>query len=98
MTLEYTTCPHCGCRCEDPEYCAACGKLFYQEIGCSRKMSPFDLLRSGLSSIVQCSRKRMAQNNEQERHCLDKGTELIEQDFCPTWSGLSSNVYNDDNK
>lgn len=32
MTLEYTVCPHCGCRCEDPEYCAACGKLFDDDL------------------------------------------------------------------
>ncbi len=50
MTLEYAVCPHCGCRCEDDEYCAACGKLFHEDTVPTGNVSIFGLLGSGLRS------------------------------------------------
>jgi hypothetical protein len=51
MTLEYAVCPHCGCRCEDDEYCAACGKLFHEDVA-TRNVSFLGFLGSGLRSVV----------------------------------------------
>ena len=50
MALDYTTCPHCGCSCEDDEYCAACGKLFHEDTVPTGNVSIFGLLESGLRS------------------------------------------------
>ena len=47
MTLDYAVCPHCGCRCEDDEYCAACGRMFEEDapvVYC--KVSFLDLAQS----------------------------------------------------
>lgn len=51
MTLEYTVCPYCGCRSEDDEYCAACGKLFHEDPTPNRNVSIFGVLESGLRSV-----------------------------------------------
>ncbi len=51
MTLEYAVCPHCGCRCEDDEYCAACGKLFHEDTVPASNVSLLGLLGSGLRSV-----------------------------------------------
>lgn len=98
MTLDYTVCPHCGCRCEDPEYCAACGKLFHEDVASGSNASLLEILGSGLRSIAKGSGKQIAQSQKDSIHSLDLGAELIEQDFCPTWSTLSSNINNDDDK
>ncbi len=98
MTLEHIACPHCGCLCEDDEYCAACGKLFHEDMVSGSEASLCEILSRSLRSLTNGSRKQIDQTKGSRSHCLDKGAELIEQDFCPTWSALSSNIYNDDNK
>ncbi len=52
MNLDYTSCPHCGCQCEDDEYCAACGKLFDEDMVPTRSASLLGALGSGLRSVI----------------------------------------------
>lgn len=52
MNLDYVVCPHCGCRCEDDEYCAACGNLFHDDPIPSRDVSILGALGSGLRSVI----------------------------------------------
>lgn len=52
MTLEYAVCPHCGCQCEDSEYCAACGKLFDDDPIVTSKVSFLGFLGRGMRSII----------------------------------------------
>lgn len=98
MSLEYAVCPHCGCRCEDDDYCAACGKLFHEDVASGSNASLLKILGRGLRSFAKGSGKQIDQTQKHSIHSLDKGSELIEQDFCPTWSTISSNIYNDDDK
>lgn len=51
MTFDYAVCPHCGCHCEDDEYCAACGQMFHDEEVPTRNVSLSGLLGSGLRSL-----------------------------------------------
>ena len=53
MTLEFAVCPHCGCRCEDDEYCAACGKLFHEDTVPARDVSFLEIIGSGLRSVAK---------------------------------------------
>ncbi len=64
MTLEYAVCPHCGCRCEDDEYCVACGKLFNDDPIPSRKVSLLEALGSGFQSISRNIRSDLRDNGE----------------------------------
>ena len=52
MNLEYAVCPHCGCHCEDDEYCAACGKLFHEDTVPIRNDSLLRVLGKGLCSVI----------------------------------------------
>ena len=84
MTLEYAVCPHCGCRCEDDEYCAACGKLFDEDLIPNRNVSLLGVLGTGLCSLSKSIRP------------AEEGDFEIEEDleFDSSWSCLSSNVHN----
>ncbi|MBM9514075.1 hypothetical protein [Desulfogranum marinum] len=85
MTFDYAVCPHCGCHCEDDEYCAACGKLFHDEEVPTRNVSLLGLLGSGLRSVIKKKRSDdyvYAQDNDV---VLD-----------PEYSSLSCNVFNED--
>lgn len=90
MTLEYAVCPHCGCRCEDDEYCAACGKLFHEDTVPARKVSFLGLLGNGVRSISKNFRSNVQDNGEND-FSLDQDSDL---DFDASWSSLSSNLYN----
>ncbi len=84
MTLDYAVCPHCGCRCEDHEYCAACGKLFHEEDHVAvRNVSIVGLLGSGLRSLFDTKNKGVLRDDEQDH------------DYDPSWSILSSNIYHE---
>jgi len=50
MAFEYVVCPHCGCRGEDDEYCAACGKMFHEDQVATSDVSVLRLLGGGLRS------------------------------------------------
>ena len=52
MTLDYAICPHCGCHCDDDEFCAACGKLFHDDPIPSRDVSVLGALGSGLRNMA----------------------------------------------
>lgn len=84
MALDYTPCPHCGCHCEDDEYCAACGKLFHEDTVPARKVSFGEIVGSGMRSFSKSIRP------------AEKGEFEIEEDleFDSSWSCLSSNVHN----
>lgn len=85
MTFDYEVCPHCGCQCEDDEYCAACGKLFYEDVA-THNVSLFGVLRSGLQNVFK------------KREHQSSFTDKIEDDpdFDPSYSFFSTNIYNDD--
>lgn len=82
MAFEYAVCPHCGCRCEDQEYCAACGKLFDEDQISTRNISALGLLGKSLLSIDLQPLKRKKFREEPE--------------FDRTWTSLSSNIFHDD--
>lgn len=50
MSYNHNICPHCGCRCEDDEYCAACGKLFHEDQVSTRDVSVFGMLKNSIRS------------------------------------------------
>ncbi len=87
MSLDYAICPHCGCHCDDDEFCAACGKLFHDDLTPSRDVSILGVLGSGLRSLAR-SVKPMEEDGLEVKEDLD---------FCSSWSMLSTNIYNDDN-
>ncbi|WP_143170822.1 hypothetical protein [Desulfopila aestuarii] len=84
MTLDYATCPHCGCRCEDDEYCAACARPFHDETP-EQDVSIMGFLEGGLRSQAE---KFKLQGIEHDDEMLKE-----EPEFDPTWSFLSSNIY-----
>lgn len=86
MTPDYTVCPHCGCRCEDDEYCAACGNLFHEDHVSTRNDSLLGALGSGLRSLKVAKKSR----GYSYSHVND------DPDFDPGWAGLSSNIFNHD--
>lgn len=86
MTLDYAVCPHCGCRCEDDEYCAACGRPFDEGVVSTPNVSLLGLLGNGLHTLF----------NKRERHPAFLDNIEDDPDFDPSWSFLSSNIYNDD--
>ncbi|MBM9514848.1 hypothetical protein [Desulfogranum marinum] len=90
MDLESTICPHCGCHCEDPEYCAACGKLFDDNLTSSHNVSFLEALGRGLQSISSNLRSNLRANGEHESS-MDQDSDL---DCDASWSTLSSNLYN----
>lgn len=90
MTLEYAVCPHCGYRSEDDEYCAACGKLFDDDLLSSQNVSFLEALGSGLRSISRNLRSNLRANGGNESP-MDQDSDL---DCDASWSTLSSNLYN----
>ena len=84
MTLDYAVCPHCGCRCEDDEFCAACGKLFHEDTVLAHKVTFLGHVGKSLRSLSKSI------------HPAENGEFEIEEDleFDPSWSCLSSNVHN----
>lgn len=95
MTLEYTVCPNCGCRCEDDEYCAACGKLFYENTVPARNVSFLGLMGSGLRSLLRKPVKHkegwQAHSPENAPYSLDQDSDL---DVDSSWAILSTNIHN----
>jgi len=85
MTFEYAVCPHCGCQCEDDEYCAACGKLFNEGVT-TRNVSFLGLLGSGLQNVFK----------KREHHSSFTDNIEDDPDFDPSYSFFSTNIYNDD--
>lgn len=90
MALDYVICPHCDCRCEDPEYCAACGKLFDDDLNSSRNVSFMEAVGSGLQSISRNLRSNLRTNGEHESSMVQDS----DLDCDASWSTLSSNLYN----
>ncbi|WP_319548518.1 hypothetical protein [Desulfogranum marinum] len=82
MTLESTVCPHCGCRCEDDEYCAACGKLFDDDLIPNRTISLLEFLGGGLRAVELQPLKRKKFREQPE--------------FDRTWTFLPSNIFHED--
>ncbi len=52
MILDYITCPHCGYRSEDEEFCAACGKLFHEDANSVRNISVLGAVWCSFRSAV----------------------------------------------
>ncbi len=78
----YTDCPHCGCRCEDDEYCAACNRLFDEEDTSTQNVSIIGTLASGLCSVFE----------KKDSSFMDEPDATLDPDF----SLLSGNIFNHD--
>ena len=97
MTLEYAVCPHCGCRCEDDEYCVACGKLFQDDPVPARNVSLLGLMGSSMRSLLskpaKDSRKEgwYTHSPENYPYSLDQDSDL---DVDSSWAILSTNIHN----
>jgi len=97
MTLDYTICPHCGCRCEDDEYCAACGKLFHEDTVPAHTFSLRRLMGSGLRSSLKKTAKDSRKEGwhthspENYPYSLDQDSDL---DVDSSWAILSTNIHN----
>lgn len=96
MTLDYTICPHCGCRCEDDEFCAACGKLFHDDPIPTRDVSFLGLLGGALRSLFQKAKEDSC--GDMKNHLLTPEflLEQADQETDPSWSMLSSNIHHKD--
>ena len=86
MALDYAICPHCGCRCEDDEYCAACARMFDEDQRPTRQLTLGKVICGGLRS--QAKRFHV----EAIKHDDEMFRE--EPEFDPTWSFLATNIYN----
>ncbi len=97
MTLDYAVCPHCGCCCEDDEYCAACGKLFDEDKAPTCNVSLLGFMGSGLRLLLRKpakdSRKEgwHAHSPENYPYSLDQDSDL---DVDSSWAILSTNTHN----
>ncbi len=84
MTFDYSICPHCGCRCEDIEYCAACSRMFHEDQIPGSDVSVLKILGNGLRSLATSVKSP-------ENQILEVEEDL---EFDSSWSCLSSNIYN----
>ncbi len=82
MTFDYSICPHCGCRCEDTEYCASCGRMFHEDQVPGSDVSVFKVFRNGLRSL--------------KFHALSQDEFEEEPEFDRTWAFLPSNIFHED--
>jgi hypothetical protein len=96
MTLEYAVCPHCGCHCDDDEFCAACGKLFHEAPTPSRDVSILGVLWSGLRSLFQKTKEDSCRDKRNHLPTSEFLLEQADQETDPSWSFLPSNIYNED--
>lgn len=87
MNTDHVICPHCGCRCEDDEFCAACGRLFYEE---DHVETPKISLLGFFGSIVRQI------NTPKEQHHVHFDNIEDDPDFDPSYAFFSTNIYNDD--
>lgn len=85
MNIDYTICPHCGCSCEDDEFCAACGKLFHDDLIPARSVSLFSLLKAGFKSTIR--------KKKSDDHSYRQNDDVV---IDPEYSSLSYNVFSDD--
>ena len=95
MTLDYAICPHCGCHCDDDEFCAACGKLFHDDPIPTRDVSFLGLLGSGLRSFFQKAQQSDDKDKSDELLNIDYLAEQADQELDASWSTLSSNRFHD---
>ncbi len=94
MTLDYAICPHCGCHCDDDEFCAACGKLFHDDPIPSRDVSILGVIGSGLLSLFQKAKEDSCGDKKNHLPTPESLLEQADPEVDPSWSSLSSNIYN----